>query len=325
VTAESDEDAIWRTVMAEHVAYWMRDVPALEALFVHAPYFRWWAGIGAGGATLTNGWDAYLMTLRIDIVQDPDRNPFFAYRARFEDCMIRIGGDMAFVTYRTVFPTEDMPGFHGPETGHHMKILERVGARWLIAGTVVLDDQFGQTEVPMWEIDPAGRIVRQSPAATRYLETEPDRELSVRAGRLHLGDAETNRRLQQAMREAKDAAWGGVMATSMAIPIVFDPGNDLPARVWWAGRRGTILYVALNDPSLIAARIERAAAAFGLSPSQRRLTASIVEGRALTDAAAREGIRISTARTQLQRIFDKVGVRTQPALVRALLAVAGPA
>ena len=48
---------------------------------------------------------------------------------------------------------------------------------------------------------------------------------------------------------------------------------------------------------------------------------ALLEGLALADAAERDGVSLSTAKTQLQRIFDKVGVRTQPALVRALLAV----
>ena len=160
--------------------------------------------------------------------QDPDRNPYFAYRTRFDNRMVRIVGDMAFVTYKSVFPTQDMPGFHGPETGYEMKILERVEGRWLIVGHFVLDDQFGQTDVPIWEVDDAGRIIRQNPAATRHLETEPDSELRVRAGRLQLGDAETNRRLHEAIREAADAAWGGVMATGHAIPIVTIPATTFP-------------------------------------------------------------------------------------------------
>jgi DNA-binding CsgD family transcriptional regulator len=324
VTLESDEDAIWRTIKEAHIAFWMRDQAAMEALFVHADHVRWWARVGGGGATLTNGWDALLKTIRADIAQDPDRNSYFAYRATFEDTMTRVWGNIAIVTYRSDFHTGNMPGFHGPETGYEMKMLERIDGKWLIFGSFVLDDQFGQSDVPTWEVDGTGRVLRQNPAATRHLETDPDTELTIRGGRLHLGDAETNKRLLLAMRDAADAAWGGIMATTMATPVVYDPGNDLPARVWWAGRKGTILYVALNDPGLIAARVERAAAAFGLSPSQRRLTGSIVAGEPLTEAARREGIRISTARTQLQRIFDKVGVRTQPGLVRALLAVTGP-
>ena len=101
--------------------------------------------------------------------------------------------------------------------------------------------------------------------------------------------------------------------------------TSAPSILWQLTERIVQAFTAaVNDPSLIQSRIENASAAYGLSPSQRRLTASIVAGVPLTDAVKHEGIRISTGRTQLQRIFAKVGVRTQPALVRAMLAVSGP-
>jgi DNA-binding CsgD family transcriptional regulator len=36
------------------------------------------------------------------------------------------------------------------------------------------------------------------------------------------------------------------------------------------------------------------------------------------------GVTLNTARTHLRRLFDKTGVRTQAALVRALLAITPP-
>lgn len=322
--AHSDEDAVWRVVLEQQAAYWMRDLPALEKLYVHGRYLRFWANVGPGGATLTSGWDAFTEALKLDFASAPERNPLFAYRVRFDSRSIRIAGDMALVTFDAVFPTADMPGFRGPETAHQMIVFERVDRVWRMAAMFILDDQFGQTEVPTWEVDKTGRVLRHNPAATRYIETDLDSDLRFRAGRVRLSDPEADRRLHEAIRDAASTAGGRVIASDFNVPIVVDPGNDLPARIWWAGRRGTILYVALNDPSLIASRVERAASAFGLSPAQRRLTASIVAGESLTVAARSEGVRISTARTQLQRVFDKVGVRGQPALVRALLAVTGP-
>ena len=220
-----------------------------------------------------------------------------------------------------------MPGFRGPETGHQMKILERVEGTVADRGVSSFSTtQFGHTDVPIWEVDETGRI--HSPATPLPSATSrPNRTASSRyvAERIHLERCRDQPPPAPGNSRRRERLLGWCDGHQRHdIPIVYDPGNDLPAHVWWAGRKGTILYVALNDPSLIAARVERAAAAFGLSPSQRRLTASIVAGEPLTDAAKREGIRISTARTQLQRIFDKVGVRTQPALVRALLAVTGP-
>jgi DNA-binding CsgD family transcriptional regulator len=67
-----------------------------------------------------------------------------------------------------------------------------------------------------------------------------------------------------------------------------------------------------------------AAAIYGLSPTQKQLAALVAEGVTLPEIARRLRIRTSTARTHLQRIFDKTGVRTQPALVRVMLSVVPP-
>jgi DNA-binding CsgD family transcriptional regulator len=53
-------------------------------------------------------------------------------------------------------------------------------------------------------------------------------------------------------------------------------------------------------------------------------TRLIIAGHDLVNAAERLGVSVNTTRTHLQRMFDKTGVRTQPALVRALLSVASP-
>jgi DNA-binding CsgD family transcriptional regulator len=60
-----------------------------------------------------------------------------------------------------------------------------------------------------------------------------------------------------------------------------------------------------------------------LSPAELRLTGELMQGRTVTEAAARLDIAVSTARTQLKRVLAKVGVRRQVELVRAFLV--GPA
>jgi DNA-binding CsgD family transcriptional regulator len=61
------------------------------------------------------------------------------------------------------------------------------------------------------------------------------------------------------------------------------------------------------------------------SPAQLEVARHIAQGQTLTQIAERLGITPNTARTHLDRIFDKTGVRTQPALVRMLLTVVSPA
>lgn len=57
---------------------------------------------------------------------------------------------------------------------------------------------------------------------------------------------------------------------------------------------------------------------FDLTPREAQLAMALAEGLSLRDAAARHGIQYSTARTHLERIFHKTGVRQQTQLVLLL-------
>lgn len=61
---------------------------------------------------------------------------------------------------------------------------------------------------------------------------------------------------------------------------------------------------------------EGTARRFGLTAAERRLLVHLLDGLALKEAAARLGVANTTARTHLQRIFDKTGVRRQTDLQR---------
>ena len=83
------------------------------------------------------------------------------------------------------------------------------------------------------------------------------------------------------------------------------------------------VFVRLDDVDEDTPRLDRAATVFGLSAAQQRLAAEIVRGHTLPIAASALGISVNTARTHLNRIFDKTGVHSQAALVRILLSVGG--
>jgi DNA-binding CsgD family transcriptional regulator len=82
--------------------------------------------------------------------------------------------------------------------------------------------------------------------------------------------------------------------------------------------------IAFDDTGTTRRRLQNAVLAYRLSPAQTRLAAVIAEGRDLGAAAELLGVTVNTARTHLYRMFEKTGVHSQPALVRALLSVAAP-
>ncbi|MDB5538227.1 MAG: transcriptional regulator, LuxR family [Devosia sp.] len=321
ISGDPDSDAVFAVLDAEHVANWQRDMDGFAATHAQTDYERWWAWIRFGGVSMRDGWATLDRKAREDIAMDPDQNPFIAFSSRRENINLRISGSMAWITYDMVFPTTELWGFHGPGRGHEVRILEKFDGKWKIVFVGIIDDQFGQTDIPTWEIDLTGRVKAQNHAADVHLKG--DTEIGLRGGRLHMRDSATNTKLYDAI------AWLarndlGFMSHYNTAPVVFDPGNDLPARVWWAKSEAGRLFVVFNDPLLAEQKLMEAATTFGLSPSQQRLVVLVIAGKTLTEAARLAGVRISTARTQLQRIFDKLGVRTQPALVKMLLTAHAP-
>ncbi len=319
---ESDEDAIWRTIEEEHRAYWSRDAAYDMAFHLAEQHEMLWAWQAGTGVTIRRNWDELEQSIRDGVNVLPEPNPFVTLRTRRHNRSIRIRGDVAWVTFEEQYPTDDLPAFRGPSGSiQELRILERDKGVWKIAFLAMMDEQAGQTATPTWQVDRAGRVLWQNAAAIAYLS--PEGELQVKAGRLHMRDPETDGRFRAALSLTAGAP-ECLLVGQDETPVVFDPGNDQPARVWWVKARSGKLFVSVNDPTLLSDRLALAALAFRLSPSQQRLSFSIANGLTLEDAAQREGVRVSTARTQLQRTYDKVGVRNQAALVRALMTATSP-
>jgi pimeloyl-ACP methyl ester carboxylesterase/DNA-binding CsgD family transcriptional regulator len=57
---------------------------------------------------------------------------------------------------------------------------------------------------------------------------------------------------------------------------------------------------------------------FGLTAAESRITQQLALGLTVEEAAQQLGVKLSTARTHVQRVFGKVGVSRQPDLLRAI-------
>jgi DNA-binding CsgD family transcriptional regulator len=316
--AMSDESAIWHLLGAEVASFWMRDFEAYASCFEQSPRFRFQAWVREEGMTLREGWDTVAVRIRQDMERDPIQNPFFAFETVLENRNITINGDMAWCTFEAAYPTADLPGFRGPGREYDFRVVERRDSKWRAAFVGFFNLNFGQTDAPLWEVDATGKVLWQNSAAVLHLKNA--RDIVVRGGRLRMRQDSADERLREALGIVSNLDYG-YLFRHRSLPVVVDPGHDLAATVWWVVAENGKLTVSFNDEPLLLARLDTAALAFGLSPAQHRLALALLEGLPLADAAARDGVSLSTAKTQLQRIFDKVGVRTQPALVRALLAV----
>jgi DNA-binding CsgD family transcriptional regulator len=64
---------------------------------------------------------------------------------------------------------------------------------------------------------------------------------------------------------------------------------------------------------------EQLAVAFGLTPAESRLLRVLLQGHGLTEAAARLGKSVNTAKTHVRGLFDKLGCSGQADLVRTVM------
>lgn len=118
-------------------------------------------------------------------------------------------------------------------------------------------------------------------------------------------------RLERAIAEAHHAGLSSLQwaASGFSADIIrMDQNRPAPA---------FLILIRQHDRS-DGLRAERIARRFGLTPAEIKLLDCLLEGLELKAAAFRLGVARTTARTHLQRIFDKTGVRRQTDLQRMM-------
>lgn len=93
----------------------------------------------------------------------------------------------------------------------------------------------------------------------------------------------------------------------------------------WVSRLGQVAgqsraMVLAASPGSRALSEDGLCAFFSLSPAEARLTQQLALGQSMEDAATALGVSHNTAKTQLKKVFAKVGVNRQPELLQAIYA-----
>lgn len=315
---EDDEAAILALMHANRIAMWTANFDAWRNCFVHEAYTTRWGWWRAGGVFVRRGWDE----LNARVGRDhPGRRDDFAFDTRIENVTIRIVGDAAWAVYDQLYPGYEDDGHVGPGLVHELRIFERRDGEWKIALLGFLDGNGGRRGDPMMRLGPDGAVLWTSRAAEALLVDSDD--LVVRAGRLRFRNAAIDTKFRATLAWAQKLD-GGLMSHQGAVPIVVEAGEGLPVNVYWIVASGGMILLVFGVGGLDARQLDMAATIYGLSPTQKRVAALVAEGLSLTQIAGRMAISATTARTHLNRIFDKTGVRTQAALVRMLLSAIAP-
>jgi DNA-binding CsgD family transcriptional regulator len=161
------------------------------------------------------------------------------------------------------------------------------------------------------EADGCGRLRFANRAALSMLQAEDG--LRLADGVLVCEQAEAARRLRAALATAARGGASGLIQAARpsgrrSYAITVSAGPDAGA------------LVLLNDGEIAAAEAPaRLARLFGLTAAEAGLAAALCDGLSLKEIAEARGVKMTTVRTQAQRVLDKAGVSRQAELVAVVV------
>ncbi|MGB3338779.1 MAG: helix-turn-helix transcriptional regulator [Devosia sp.] len=321
--AENEEDraAIIALIHANRIAMWTQDYEAYQACFVQAGYTTRWGWWRPGGPFFRRGWEDISARVR-EQFKDPTFNiPRNAYDTTVENLNLHIGADMAWATFEQIYPRTLYYGSLRQGPTNEVRFLEKHDGKWRIAFLGFIDTESMPSDAAILKLSAEGQVLWQSPPAVEALAASDD--LVIRNGKLRIRERRLDQKLQAAI------AWAGsldtaVMSSRGAVPILIERGEGLPTQICWVIGEGGMVSFSFDHAGLSQARLDMAAIIYQLSPMQRQLAGHVAQGLSLPEIAIAMGVTTNTARTHLNRVFEKTGVHSQPALVRVLLSAASP-
>ena len=85
-----------------------------------------------------------------------------------------------------------------------------------------------------------------------------------------------------------------------------------------------MVVILLDDEQLTSKSIALAGDVYRLTATQMKVAEAIACGNDLNNVAALMRVTPNTVRTHVRRMFERVGVNSQPALMKALLSIEPP-
>lgn len=207
--------------------------------------------------------------------------------------------------------------------------VRRASRIWVALGAAeearrTIESAFDHLAHAVFLTDARARIKFANSAAAELLAQ--DGGLRSRANVLSASTESESSRLHQLVRAAacrsntlgagrlKLAASNGAGALTVLV-------TPLSASLEDATRHAEVMVIAIDPLAAARRSSEQLRAYFGLTRTEALLASHIVKGNGLKAAALALGIAPTTARTHLNRIFDKTGTKSQVALATLLTAV----
>ncbi len=319
-SAADDKVAIAAVIHRETQCFQEMDLDGWSRCYLHSPRTCSVCSSPGLGVTVLRGWDA----IRDDMISllALGRTPCGMAAFRKDNMQITVDRDTAWVVYDGWTLSED-----GNEaTNIETVVLERTAEGWQIVYNAFATRSATRDAPGGIALDDKGQVVWTAPGAAEALKQHPS--LTVSHGKLRARRSAWDKVLQAAI--ARAGALHGYFhhhdyldatGAPFRTPVVLGEDETGAAMVCTLLVIGGLTYLDIDPAADLERRLSVAQAIYGLSAAQLALAKCIASGDSLTDAAAKLGVSINTARTHLKRIYDKTGVNAQTALVRLLLSV----
>ncbi|CDX36374.1 Regulatory protein LuxR [Mesorhizobium plurifarium] len=215
-------------------------------------------------------------------------------------------------------------GFAQPEIDGLDALRPHLARASLVAGRLRVERAVAATSaldllgLPAAVLSANGRVM----ATNRHLDRLDTAFLPVAYGGLAIADRDANRLFQLAVTgmSRADNAIGSIPVPGIGgeAPFVV---HLLPLRRSAHDIFGNADILVLATPIKPSALVPSASllnALFDLTPAEARLAADLAAGFTLAETAARGGVTVKSARTYLERVFQKTGTHRQSQLVAML-------
>lgn len=328
IDVELERQEIIHAIKGECAAFYERDFDRWSDYWVHDDDATRLATMAGGQIAFRQGWGAESALIARIMKDHPIPNPDDAASIRRENMRIRINGDMAWASFDQYGPTSD-DIFVSVGLSHQIRVFERQNGAWKIVFAGHADTMLETINCPTIRVDQKAAILWMNDAAKNELVDHP--ALTRSNGILRALNRSDDKLLRDALASTADLTPMDVRRTTApnagnlgATPLVLGEDNGEVSHIVWVRHRDQMVLVSFNDQETEKQRLSVARSVYGLSKGQMRVAALVAEGHDVVKTAEKLEISINTARTHLQRMFDKTGVRTQTALVRLLLSASEP-
>ena len=318
VEFSAEQAEIVALVEAETAAFLNRDVDALCDCGVQEPYLQHITILPYAGVVKVNGIDAlrnhFLSHFRVNNPSEVEARAIVR-----ENWQFVLRESMAWVTFVQLGTSDTAKHMSGSQM--HTRILEKVAGRWRIMSSTGILSRLDHYDCPRINVDGSSKVLYASKESREIVARH--QVLRITGGRLSATLQNDRTRLKDAIQRAQNDIEDG--RARLPVPLIFGEESGADSSLCWVAILDMKIVVLLDDNDLIESTIETAGRIYGLSAMQKRVAEEIARGEDLTSIATTLQVSTNTVRTHVKRMFGRVGVNSQKALLKQLLSAQSPA